>query len=222
MKWAILIGLLLLFLAGPALASTTDDLDENGKNLDPSRGDPPELVPAITEEVDDVPDDTEEVDANELEAIGRVLASECASHTDEEREAIAWHVRTYAAHRKSTVYDTSRARGDWSEQLGNRPPWSTSKPARARDTDQAQAVLVQPMSAAPAYASSFFEPAQQDLCSRNAERYRAGGGSGADTTPQGSAPQYFRFRHYHLNADGVRAKWGGVLVRTVGRWEFYR
>jgi hypothetical protein len=205
-----LVFLLVLLLAGSAGAlehATSDTLPE-----DLPDGDPPDYEPATAEWVDmDSPDE------NEVTALGRVLHSECGGSTSEEREAIGWAVRQYAARRRATIYYLEHDRpGGWAAQRGSNPPFSSRQPARQRDLDDAAALLARPLSDAPDSADHFFEPALQDLLARRGAAYRA---------DPAAHPEWERFRYYYLTAEQVRAKWrarGEVYIRTVGKFEFWR
>jgi len=150
---------------------------------------------------------------DDVEALGRVLASEAgaARYSRAERVAIGWAVRNRAARNDATVYALLAPLGR--EQRGSDPPMSTAQLATAADYATAREVLTAPKTSDPTHgAGAFFEPDVQTIAVERGRLYRS--------DPQRYAA-YARFAKYRRTVDEIRASWGRMLAR-IGRFEFYR
>jgi hypothetical protein len=154
--------------------------------------------------------------ATEIEALGRALASEASSHTEEERRAIGWAIRNMSAKRRRSIYELGGS-GTWGAQGEAGRPFSTRADARTNDRELATQVLLEAPALDPTRgATAFFEPALQNQFAKWGALYRA--------NPK-AYPQHMRFRLYKSDAAALRQRWQatGMSPRaTVGRWEFWR
>ena len=150
---------------------------------------------------------------DDVEALGRVLASEAGAHryTHAERVAIGWAVRNRAARYRSSVYALLAPLGR--EQRGSDPPMSTAQVATAADYVTARDVLTAAKTSDPTHgAGAFFEPEVQTIAVERGRMYRS--------DPKRYAA-FARFAKYHRTVEEIRASWGRMLAR-IGRFEFYR
>jgi hypothetical protein len=155
-----------------------------------------------------------------------LIASEPGTGSDDERRACAWAALNRARRDYGGDLDSMLApSGAWSQQVGNHPPFSTAQTASDDDRALAGEILSADASTDPTGgAVDFDEPALQDRAAAEGKAYRDGGGSSSDTDPQGSYPQGFRFRHYFMTADQVRARWsasGSRVTMSAGRFEYW-
>lgn len=166
------------------------------------------------------PGDAPGVDASDVEALARGLASEASGQSLDERRAIGWAIRNAAARRNRSIYQLGGG-GDWGAQgetaaNGRRRMFSTRQAARDSDRQLAAQILSEPSSMDPvAGASAFFEPALQDLLAARGAAYRE---------DPDAHPDWERFRLYYSDSEELRARWsrgGQSFVTVVGRWEFW-
>lgn len=156
--------------------------------------------------------------ADEIEALGRVIASEAGSGTEAEQRCIAWTVRNHF--RGKSIY---QKQFPWRSQKGGDPPFSSARPATAATLRLATEVLAQDQADDPTGgATSFFEPRMQDAFYKAGELARAG--QTGDRVIDGvKITDISRFKAYRKDADGIRKSWGrgSTLYKTEGRFEFW-
>lgn len=156
--------------------------------------------------------------ANEVEALGRVIASEAGSGTQAEQRGIAWTVRN--RFRGKSIY---AAEYPWRSQKGSTPPFSSARDATAATRALAAQVLAADQSEDPTRgATSFFEPRMQDIFAKAGALARAG--ETGDRTIDGvKLSDITRFKAYKKNAAAIRESWGkgSALYATAGRFEFW-
>lgn len=168
-----------------------------------------------------IPSAEPSADANEVEALARVIASEAGSGSRGEQVAIAWTERNRARAKGKSLYDTFYP---WRSQKGGDPPASSARAATDGTRSIAKDVLSQPQSKDPTGgATSFFEPKMQDIF--YAAGVMARDGKVGDAVISGvKLTDITRFKNYKRDAAGIRQKWeseGSVLCATAGRFEFY-
>lgn len=147
----------------------------------------------------------------DTEALAWALHSEGASHNDAERKGIAFVIRNYARRVKKPIAVIAPP---GTEQL--KQPWSTARPANAKDrTDAARFLAMSWNEDRTGGAHKFFEPGAQDELYRRGAAYRADPAKNA---------QWAKFNKYKSDANGIRARWGkegNSLLASIGRWEFW-
>jgi len=161
---------------------------------------------------------TAEADANEVEALKRVIASEAGSGTDAERRGVAWTVRN--RFRGKSIYAKEFP---WRAQKGADPPFSSARPGTAADEALAREVLAADQSQDPTYgATAFFEPRMQDAFCKAGAAARAGA-TGSMTVDGVRMTDVTRFKAYRKDADEIRASWGrsDACLAVAGRFELW-
>ncbi len=154
----------------------------------------------------------------EIEALGRVVASEAGSGTPAEQRCIAWCVRN--RFRGKSIYAKQHP---WRSQKGGDPPFSSARDATAATRRLAAEVLAADQSQDPTGgATSFFEPRMQDLFFKAGELARKG--ETGDRRIDGMLlTDITRFRYYKKDASAIRASWGksSAVYARAGRFEFW-
>jgi hypothetical protein len=161
-----------------------------------------------------------QTDANEVEALARVIGSEAGSGPINEQRAVAWTVRNHFRAKNKSIYDGEYP---WRAQKGGNPPFSSARDANDSHRMLARQVLSSPQSEDPTGgATSFFEPRMQDAFFKAGELARAGqtGARNIDGVPLSDIT---RFKFYKKDANQIRAKWGkgSTMYATAGRFEFW-
>lgn len=154
----------------------------------------------------------------EIEALGRIIASEAGSGTHAEQRAIGWAARN--RFRGKSVYSVEHP---WRAQKGSNPPFSSARPASDSHLKLAHEILVSDQSLDPTIgATSFFEPHMQDIFYKAGELARRG--ETGDRIIDGvKLTDITRFKNYTKDAQTVRSKWahGSTIYATAGRFEFW-
>lgn len=165
-----------------------------------------------------VPSASPTTDANEIEALARVIASEAGAGTPAEQKGIAWTVRN--RFRGKSIYDGEYP---WRAQKGSNPPFSSARPPNDGHRSLARSVLSAPQEQDPTGgATSFFEPKMQDIFFKAGELARAG--QTGDRVIDGvKLTDITRFKNYKKDANAVRAKWGNgsTIYAVANRFEFW-
>ncbi len=151
---------------------------------------------------------TERADAQDIEALARMLASENPSAS-----VLVWveQVWTQLRSRRAgqSIYQRITGGKGWGPQDKVRPV-STAEPATEKHRMVARLVLLgQFLSTLPG-ARRYFEPKQQDLAFQIAEVARAKLAKGETLTPNEK-----RLLGYKHDADGLRRKWASEGLRRI-------
>lgn len=158
-------------------------------------------------------------DDREVEALARGIASEAGDGPLAEQRAVAWSIRNML--RGKSIYAVAHP---WRAQKGRNPPFSSAREAREEHRKLAREVLAADQSEDPTGGStSFFEPRMQDAFAEFGEMARAGKKGAAVSRNGVKTSDVTRFKNYHRDAAGIRAKWspGSTLYARAGRFEFW-
>ena len=155
---------------------------------------------------------------NEVEALGRVVASEARSATPSVQRAIAWVARN--RFRGKSIY---KKQYPWRSQRGVNPPFSSERPATDETREIAREVILADQSIDPTGgATAFFEPKLQDALAKAGAMARAGQ-TGKRVIDGVKISDITRFKAYTKDAAAVRRGWssGSVLYATAGPFELW-
>ena len=158
------------------------------------------------------------LDANEVEALARTIASEAGSGTPAEQKAIAWTVRN--RFRGKSIYATQYP---WRSQKGSNPPFASARECKDSHRELAKRVLMADQSEDPTGgATSFFEPRMQDAFFKAGEMARRGE-TGNRTIDGVKISDITRFKNYNYDAAALRKKWGSgsTVFALADRFEFW-
>jgi len=158
------------------------------------------------------------LDDNEIEALGRVIASEAGSGTSAEQKAIGWTVRN--RFRGKSIYAVEYP---WRSQKGSDPPFASARDATDKTRALAREILNADQSQDPTGgATSFFEPRMQDIFFKAGELARKGE-TGDRVIDGQKLTDITRFKNYKKDAQGIRDSWGkgSAQLARAGRFEFW-
>lgn len=151
---------------------------------------------------------TDTADAQDIEALARMLASENPSAS-----VLVWveQVWTQLRSRRAgqSIYQRLTGGKGWGPQDKVRPV-STAEPATEKHRMVARLVLLGQLLSTLPGARRYFEPKQQDLAFQIAEGARAKLAKGEKLTPNEQ-----RLLGYKHDADGLRRKWASEGLRRI-------